>query len=188
MYLVTIINKDYSKSVAFQSVDRKTAEKWWKENSEDYTCHPKYLSMQIEYKEYSYFLCEIMPRKTSATLHTDVIRKLYKATQMNDGGSYIIQEMKCVDGEWIVATDTKSQLVYSNLKGYSLEVEDEDIWSIMGCFTAASRQDKKNIAKFKAHRNYFDNPNNADNPTWHEPSETINTNRIWTPYVDVPQL
>jgi len=162
--------------IVFESPFKKNVNKWWDTNKEDYIHHPMYRDVLFTEVEYEYF-----------TLQKGKYKGLFKVTKTNEA-SCIVKEMHKVGDKYVVNPNGKiTQLVFSPLKGNAIKVTDEEIWDIMGLGRASKAERNARMRDFLSHRSYFDTPNDADDSTWHEPSDRVGTMAIWRPYVDFPK-
>ena len=173
MYIVKVkINGEWSQ--IFEGATYKVCETWWNENEEDYIHHPHFEMQCIKLVEYKFFKAVY-----------DNFEKMYKVIKNGmetnkDSTTHIIQEMQLVDGEWVENNNgTTKMLVFSPLKGFKLEITNEDIWEVMGLAKASKAERAKRQKEFNEHRAYFDKPNDADYCTWHEPKDRVGMNHRW---------
>ena len=99
----------------------------------------------------------------------------------------IVPMIHDANGELVAKPNaTRLVVVFSKLKGVSPIVSDDDIWEVMGLLHASISEKNKRMKDFLEHRKYFDDPNNADVPTWHIAGENVMTHKIWTPCDHIP--
>lgn len=128
-----------------------------------------------------YFIC-----------NSNGFKKMYQV--MSEGSKYNPTCKRCIvapmnhdaDGNLVAHKITRIPLVFSKLKGFVTKISDEEIWDIMGLHNASFSERNKRMKDFTEHRNYFDDPNNAEYETWHESGDTVLSSKIWTPCDHIP--
>ena len=179
MYIIKV-KIDNKWEQVFEGNTERVCNKWWKENSEDYVHHPKYQDCIIKEVQYSFFKAVY-----------DTFEILYKVVKCGmdtnkDSTAHTIQRMKNVNGTWVEDVKTPLKVVvFSPLKGVTINVTDEEIWEVMGLANASKAERAKNIKRFNEHRSYFDSANDADYCTWHEPNDRVGANHFWMPLVSL---